>query len=109
MPKLRNLVESIKSANAGASWMTFDLVLPDDELLESIWAGGVLSPELVGRLYHLDRKAVRIFRCDPVRTIKITIPRQSGLGGPDETDFDGVQQFVPLLDVDVDVQLGSSS
>ena len=62
---------------------------------------GVLDPALFARLYRVDEAQVRVFHCDPVLTIKITIPRASSAGGADETDFDGVQQFAPLLDVDV--------
>jgi hypothetical protein len=56
---------------------------------------------LFQRIYRVDADSVQVFRCDSINTIKVTIPRHSGLGGPDETDFDGVQQFAPLLDIEV--------
>jgi hypothetical protein len=98
---LRDITEAIKSANAGASWLTFDVVFPDLATLRTVWDSHVLSPELFQRLYRVDARSVQVFRCDSIHTVKVTIPRHSGLGGPDETDFDGVQQFAPLLDVSI--------
>jgi hypothetical protein len=105
MAALQDVVEAIKSANAGASWLTFDIVFPDVDVLGAVWATQVLGPPLFADLYHVDEEAVRVYRCDAVNTIKVTIPRQSGMGGPDETDFDGVQQFAPLLPVDIPLDM----
>ena len=101
MPTLRDITEAIKSANAGASWLTFDVVFPDTATLSTVWDSHVLSPGLFQRIYRVDADSVQVFRCDSINTIKVTIPRHSGLGGPDETDFDGVQQFAPLLKIEV--------
>jgi hypothetical protein len=98
---LRDITEAIKSANAGASWLTFDLVFPDMATLDTVWNAQVLSPALFHRIYGVDPDSVELYRCDAINTIKVTIPRHSGMGGPDETDFDGVQQFAPLLDIAV--------
>jgi hypothetical protein len=103
MPTLRQLAQTVKSANAGASWLTFDIVFADVERLQAVWDTQVVGAALFARLYQLDADSVRVFRCDAINTIKVTIPRRSGMGGPDETDFDGVQQFAPLLDIDVPV------
>ena len=37
----------------------------------------------------------------PARIIKVTLPRPAMSGGLAERDFDGVQQFAPLLDIPV--------
>jgi hypothetical protein len=101
MATLRQLAETVKSANAGASWLTFDIVFSDAARLQEVWDTEVVGSALFAQLYRVDADSVRVFRCDPINTIKVTIPRRSGMGGPDETDFDGVQQFAPLLDVEV--------
>ena len=103
MTALADLTEAIKSANAGASWLTFDMVFPDDDVYHHVCRSGAVNPALLGRLYHVDAADVRVHHCDAVRTIKATIPRRSGTGGRDETDFDGTQQFAPLLDVEIPI------
>jgi Domain of unknown function (DUF4387) len=100
MAELGDVAAALKSANAGASWITFDIVFADQEAYDRVCSSGVLDAGLFARLYGADPGAVRVHHCGPVLTIKATIPRLSS-GGPEETDFDGVQQFVPLLTVDV--------
>jgi hypothetical protein len=99
--RLADAAHAIKSANAGASWLTFDVVFADQHTYQRVCRAAVLSPALFARLYGVDPAQVRVFHCEPVLTIKVTIPRATAAGGADETDFDGVQQFAPLLDVDV--------
>jgi Domain of unknown function (DUF4387) len=101
MAPLGDVAAALKSANAGASWITFDIVFADRATYERVRDSGVLDPALFARLYESDPSAVAVHHCEPVLTIKATIPRASSSGGPEETDFDGVQQFVPLLTVDV--------
>jgi hypothetical protein len=101
MATLGEVAAAIKSANAGASWLTFDIVFGDRASFERVCDSGVLAPALFARLLAVDPAQVSVHRCDAVLTIKATIPRTTSTGGPEETDFDGVQQFVPLLDVEV--------
>lgn len=99
--RLADLTEAIKSANAGASWLTFDIVFANDTTYDQVRRTGALNAALVASLYDVDAASVQVHECDAIRTIKITIPRRTASGGRDETDFDGTQQFAPLLDVEV--------
>jgi Domain of unknown function (DUF4387) len=103
MARLGEVATAIKSANAGATWLTFDIVFADQGALEEVCDSGLLVPALFGRLFNVDPGEVRVHRCDAVRTVKATIPRTASKGGPEETDFDGVQQFIPLLDIEVPI------
>jgi hypothetical protein len=101
MASLGDVAKAVKSANAGASWLTFDIVFGDRATFERVCDAGVLIPSLFAERFAVDPDQVRVYRCDAVLTIKATIPRIRSRGGPEETDFDGVQQFIPLLDVEV--------
>jgi hypothetical protein len=101
MAPLGDVAAALKSANAGASWITFDVVFADDASYRLVCESGVLNAPLFADLYGVNAGEVRIYECDPVLTIKATIPRRTSSGGPEETDFDGVQQFVPLLSIEV--------
>jgi hypothetical protein len=101
MARLDDISVAIKSANAGASWITFDIVFEDVVAYRHAQGSGVLNADLFARTYRVNPAQVRIHYCEPVLTIKATIPRSTSSGGADETDFDGVQQFIPLLSVQI--------
>ena len=102
--KLSDLVLFIKSANAGAIQVTFDIGFRDRETFEEVVASGAVSPGLIAGIYKVDPCDVAIYPYAPSWTIKVTIPRATRSGGADERDFDGVQQYPPLLDVDIAIQ-----
>jgi hypothetical protein len=96
--RLGDIASAIKSSNAGASWLTFDIRFPNRETFDLVVTRELLKQAMFAELYHVDADEVRIFPYEPTLTVKVTIPRKTVSGGPEETDFDGVQQFVPLLD-----------
>ena len=99
--KLCDIASFIKSANAGATQLTFDIGLPDATVFRKVLDSGALTPEAIAALYRIAADQVKIYEYAPATTIKITIPRPVMSGGIDERDFDGVQQFAPLLDIEV--------
>jgi Domain of unknown function (DUF4387) len=99
--KLCDLATSIKSANAGATQITMDIVFADPAAYRRAVDCGSLTPALIAGLYRVDEAAVEIYAYDPARTIKITVPRAVLSGGVEERDFDGVQQYIPLLDIEI--------
>jgi hypothetical protein len=99
--KLVDAASFIKSANAGASYLTFDIGFADAQTFERVAGSGVITPDLIAGLYPIPAEDVRIFIYRPSWVIKITIPRPVMSGGLAERDFDGVQQFAPLLTIEV--------
>jgi len=99
--RLCDLATSIKSANAGATLITMDVAFSDPNRFEAVAAGGALNPDAVARLYLVDPAQVQIHHYRPSSTIKVTIPRRVPSGGVEERDFDGVQQYIPLLYLEV--------
>jgi hypothetical protein len=102
MTTLGELASAMKSANAGASWLTVDIVFRDDQTFSRVECSGALGAETVAERYGLHPSQVKMFFCPEWRTVKLTVPRPRLTGGVDETDFDGTQQFVPLLSLEVD-------
>lgn len=101
--KLSELAGFVKSANAGASLLTFDIGFDDEALYRHVVASDAIRPDVIAALYRISPCDVKIYPYSPATTIKITIPRLVISGGIDERDFDGVQQFAPLLDLDVEL------
>jgi hypothetical protein len=100
--KLADLATFVKSNNAGVSFLTFDIGFPDSATFERVVAGGAINAAAVAARYPCAAEEVRIFAFAPANVVKITIPRPYPSGGLDERDFDGVQQYAPLLDLELE-------
>lgn len=101
--RLSDLAVYIKSANAGATQITIDAGFADAETFENVRSSGSINEEAIAEIYHVDPALVQIHHYSPANTIKITLPRAVVSGGFDERDFDGVQQYVPILFLEVDL------
>ncbi len=99
--RLRDLARAVRSANSGASWLTLDIMFDDETIYKKVVKSGVITPELVARLYGIKPKQVQVLNYTPGWSYKITIPRPNISGGPDETDFDGKQQHAPLVNINI--------
>lgn len=101
MTTLGEIAESLKSANAGASWLTFDIGFAGAEQFDRVCASGAVTPDVLAELYSVDSAEVRVYHYRPSLTIKATIPRDTFGDQAGERDFDGVQQYIPLLDIEI--------
>lgn len=99
--KLGELATFIKSNNAGVSYLTFDIGFADRATFDRVVSGKALAADCVAQLYPVEADSVRLFPFAATNVVKITIPRPYPSGGIDERDFDGVQQYAPLLDIEI--------
>jgi hypothetical protein len=99
--RLSDVAASIKSANAGASQITMDVAFADPDTFERVARSSLVNAEVIARIYRVDADDVEIHLYRPALTIKVTMPRAVLSGGIEENDFDGVQQYIPLLDLEV--------
>jgi hypothetical protein len=101
MARLSDVASFVKSANAGATMLTFDIGFASRDAFDRVVASGSITPQSIMGLYGVRAGEVAIYAYAPALMVKITIPRPVMSGGVAERDFDGVQQFAPLLDLDV--------
>jgi hypothetical protein len=102
MARLRDVLSSVRSKNAGPFSLTFDLFFPDRETFDEVVRLGVITPEAVGACYRLAPEQVGVFPFPPALAIKVSIPRTIPGGDPADRDVAGGQQFAPLLDLVVE-------
>lgn len=104
MAKLKELAKVVRSKNSGPYEITFDIMFPDETSYRRVKDSGVLSEELISRLYHVAREdiIVQMF-FDPALAYKFTLrrPARSLQGSIGENDTFGTQQHAPLLDVEI--------
>jgi hypothetical protein len=96
---LKDVLTSARSKNAGPFSVSFDLFFPDLATFELVRDANVLDPEVIGPMYNLPAEKVKVHHFQPALAVKISVPRATPGGSPDDTDVAGGQQFAPLLDL----------
>jgi hypothetical protein len=98
---IRDLVNSVRSKNAGPFSLTFDLFFPDADSWHEVVDRDIITQSRVADLYGLQPDQVQVFNFFPSLAIKVSIPRLVPGGAPGDSDVAGGQQFVPLLSIAV--------
>jgi hypothetical protein len=102
--RLCELATVLRSKNAGPFRTTFDLFFDSDEAYQKVKDSGVLTEELIAKLYDMSPQDVYgIFFVDTARGIKITIPKPVDMasGAPRCRDLFGAQQHIALTDIEI--------
>lgn len=96
------LLDVIRSKNAGPYELTFDLIFKDFPGYEEVKKKGTINRKLISSLYQIEEKdIVSIIYFDPAKAIKITIIRPRTAGALGERDVYGAQQHAPLMGIEV--------
>src|SRR3954447_14366395 len=93
---VRDVINSVRSKNAGPFAITFDLFFPDAETFSAVRDNDVFKKDLVASRYNLDPGDVDVYYFEPSLAVKISIPRDVPCGTPGDRDMLGGQQFTPL-------------
>ena len=101
MTKIRDLAVVCRSKNANPFLLALDLVFPDRETFEKVRTSGVISKELISRLYSVGEEDVLLVEFPPANAIKATLPRLHGSGAVEDSDVYGAQQHGPLLTIEI--------
>jgi len=102
MARLVDLVDVLRSKNAGPFQLTIDLFFPDELTYQRVVESQVLDPTRIAALYDIHPKQVRIFEFRRIKALKITFDRPGpSSGSPGDRDVYGAQQHGPLLMLDV--------
>ena len=101
MAKLGELARLIRSKNAGPFELTFDIMFDDEATFARVRDSGVLSADLIARMYNLSPNQVQFFIVPPALAIKASIPRPRFQGDVLDSDGHGGQQYAPLIDIEI--------
>ncbi len=99
--QLKNLARLIRSKNAGAFQLTFDIMFEDQAVYERVRDSKVLNKDLIQALYGTRPEDILLFAHDAARAIKVTIPRPMSCGDIGDPDVFAGQQYAPLMDIEV--------
>ena len=99
MEKLIDIAAILRSKNAGPLNVTFDIMFATRADYERVMNSGVLTKELISKIYDVNEKDVDIIGYDIVDSIKVTIPRNIISGALGDEDIYGCQMQAPLANV----------
>lgn len=102
MATVNEVCTLVRSKNAGPYWVTVDLFFRDEETFERYADSPALGPPTFARLFGADPALVKRFPVKRLHMVKISYPRSSPQGGMVERDLHCGQQYVRLLDLDLD-------
>jgi Domain of unknown function (DUF4387) len=102
MATVRDVCRHVRSKNAGPFWVTIDLFFDGPEAYRRYAQSPQLGADVFARLYGTDAALVKRFPVPDLNMLKISYPRASAQGGEVERDMHSGQQFVRLLDVELD-------
>ncbi|ADL12028.1 DUF4387 domain-containing protein [Acetohalobium arabaticum] len=99
---IRELIDVIRSKNAGPYELTFDFIFKSFEIYDKVKESGVVNKELIADLYDIPvDDVISVINYDPAKAIKATIVRPCSSGAVGETDVYGAQQHAPLLSIEI--------
>lgn len=102
MAKVKDVCRHIRSKNAGPFWVTIDLFFHGPEAFAKYAESPTLGPALIAELYGADPTLVKCYPVASLHMLKVSYPRAAAQGGEVERDMHCGQQFVRLLDIELD-------
>lgn len=102
MTRVKDVCRHLRSKAAGPFWVTIDLFFDGPESFVKYSNCEALSAERIGSLYGVDPKMIKRFAIADLNVVKISYPRSAPQGGVVERDLHCGQQYVRLLDVEVE-------
>lgn len=102
MATVNDVCSLVRSKNAGPYWVTIDLFFDGPGSFRRYAESEALGAATFARLFGADPALVKRFPVERLHMVKISYPRSSPQGGMVERDLHCGQQYVRLLDVELD-------
>jgi hypothetical protein len=103
MATIKQVCRHVRSKNAGPFWVTIDLFFDGPDSYRRYADSPALGPELIQRLCGADPRLVRKYPVPKLHMVKISYARTNVQGGEVERDMHCGQQYVRLLNVELDI------
>jgi hypothetical protein len=102
MTRLRDVSRHVRSKNAGPFWVTVDIFFKSPEDFERYGSSAALGSEIFAAALGIDAALLKRFRVPDLNVLKVSYPRETAQGGVEERDMHQGQQYVRLLDIELD-------
>ena len=99
MPELGQLVEKVRSKNAGPFWVTLDIFCGTDDAYRRVVDG--LATDTVADLFRTSPNRIKRFDIPDLRVVKFSLPRPVVQGGIRDRDMHGAGWAALLAEIDL--------
>jgi hypothetical protein len=107
--KVIDVCRYVRSKNAGPFWITLDLMFRDAGAFDRYARSPSLDAATIAGLYGVDATQIKHFALRDLLVLKISYPRAVPQGGALERDMHGGQQYVRILDLDLEPSSGDNA
>lgn len=101
MAKLCELAKTIRSKNAKAFTLIFDVIFDKADTYKHVKESGIIGKDLISKIYRIPVRDIMITWFDEGLAFKIAIPRPVPQGDAEDGDMLGGQQYAPLLEIEI--------
>ena len=99
MAKLGEIVQKVRSKNAGPFWLTVDIFCGSDDAFARVCDG--LSTARVAKRFGADPETLKRFDIADLNVVKFSLPRPEVQGSLRDRDMHGASWAALLSEVDV--------
>lgn len=99
MSELGQIVQKVRSKNAGPFWLTIDIFCGSSEVFEQVSKG--VSTDRVAALFRADPAVVKRFDIAALNVVKFSLPRPTIQGARDDRDMHGAGWAALVAELDI--------
>ena len=99
MAKLGEVVQKVRSKNAGPFWLTIDLFCGNKDAFDAVVDG--LTTRQVAETFGADTQTIKRFDIEDLHVVKFSLPRPTTQGAINDRDMHGASWAALLAEVDI--------
>jgi len=104
--KMSDLATVVRSKNAGPFLITLDVFFKDEGTFRIVRDSGSITGYRIAEVYRIKEDDIyEITFFEPAAALKITLKRPISSSSPGDTDVFGAQQHVPLMNLQVEIEM----
>lgn len=100
MPEVREIVQKVRSKNAGPFWVTVDIFCGSVEAFDRVKVG--LHTEAVAKSFDTPVQLIKRFDIESLNVVKISIPRPTVQGIVTDRDMHGAGWAALLAELEIE-------
>jgi uncharacterized protein DUF4387 len=100
LSELRDIVDKVRSKNAGPFWLTIDIFCGTPQVFARVRDG--LTTETVAALLDSNAQDFKRFDISTLNVVKFSLPRPEVQGSPDDRDMHGASWAALVAGIELD-------
>ena len=99
MTKVYDIVESVRSKNAGPFWLTIDIFCGKQNAFKVLCKN--LTNKMISDIFCINKEQIQRYEIQTLHVIKFSLPRPYVQGSPDDRDMHGASWAELIYEIDI--------